>query len=178
MPAPLRPAAVQLYGSKNWIFVPTIASATLAPTVAEATGASALDITDILFADTGQPTKNTNVVDQERRYGDTLLFQFIGTTAFGGGELHYQFNPQGAAASNGVKAYEKFTAAGTTGFLVNRGGIAKATNVIAAQFVDSYPVQIGPSFPVPAGEGESEEAGMGATFVITAAPAIHIAVLA
>lgn len=178
MAEPLRPTAVQTYGKKNWIFVPTIASATLAPTVAEITGASSLDITNILFADTGQPTKNTNVVDQERRYGDTLLFQFIGTTAFGGGELHYQFDQQGAAASNGVKAYEKFTASGTTGFLCNRLGIARATTPVAGQFIDSYPVQIGPSFPVMAGSGESEESGMGATFVITAAPAIKIAILA
>lgn len=175
MAEPLRPAPVGTFGRKNWIFCTTIAASTYVPTALEVNAASSLDITRIVFADSGTPTKSTNAVDQERRWGDTVLFQFIGQTTYGGGELHYQFNPQGAAASDGVKLYEKLTAAGTTGFFVQRLGVARATTPTTGQFVDVYPVQIGPSFPTPAGESESEEAGMSATFVITDVPAIKVA---
>lgn len=177
MAEPLRPAPVGTFGKKNWIFVPSggVASSSYIPTAVEVNAVSALDITRIVFADSGAPTKNTNSVDQERRWGDTLLFQFIGQTTYGGGEVHYSFNPQGAAASDGVKLYEKFTSAGTTGFFVQRLGILRSTAPAAGQFVDVYPVQIGPSFPTPAGDGESEEAGMSATFVVTDTPAIHVA---
>lgn len=175
MTEPLRPAAVGLFGKKNWIFVTTLASAVYVPTAAEVVAGSSLDISRILFADSTEPTQNTNVVDQERRYADTLLFQFIGQTTYGGGQMHYAFNPQGAAASDGVKAFEKFTAGGTTGFLVKRLGIARATTPVTGQFVNAFPIQIGPSFDLPAGDNESEEAGMAAMFVITDTPAIHVA---
>lgn len=179
MAEPLRPTPASTYGKENWVFVPTIASGTLAPTVAEISGASALDITNILFADTGKPSQSTNRVTAERRLGDTVLAEFIGATTLTGGELHYQHDPQSAAASNGKKAYEKFTAAGTTGYLVQRQGTAKATAYAAGQFVNVYPAQIGPSFPSDAGDAESGEAGMVATFAITSVtPAINIAILA
>jgi hypothetical protein len=177
MAEPLRPAAIQTFGKKNYIFVPAggIAAATYIPTAVEAGAASVLDITRILFADTTEPTQNTNVVDQERRYGDTLLFQFIGQTTFGGGQVHYQFDPQAAVGATGKKAYEKFTAGGSSGFFIQRLGVARATAVAAAQFVNVYPITVGPSFPSQAGSAESEEAGMTATFVITDTPAISVA---
>lgn len=181
MAEPLRPAAAKLFGRENWIFVPTIASGTLAPTVAEATGASSLDITNIVFADGApDPSKNTNVVDQNRRFGDTTVSQFVGTTTYGGGEFTYQFDAQGAAASNPVKAWEKFlNSSGTiTGYFVRRQNIAKATTPVAGQFVDVYPVEIGPSMPTRSGDGESAEGAAMATFAITSAPAFKIAVLA
>lgn len=176
MVEPSRPTAIQTFGKKNWIFIPPggIVSALYIPTAVEAAAATTLDITRILFADTTEPTQNTNVVDQERRWGDTLLFQFIGMTSFGGGQMHYQFDPQSAAASTGKKAYEKFTAAGSLGFLLQRLGLVRSLAPAAAQFVNVYPVAVGPSFPNQAGQNESEEAGMTATFVITDTPAINV----
>lgn len=179
MTEPIRPAAAQTFGRKNWIWVPTGGIASIqAPTVAELTAVSILDITRIAFADSTRPTPNTNTVDQERRYGDTVLFQFIGTTTFGAGTVHYAFDPQGAPASDGVKAYEKFTAGGSSGFFVDRLAVARAVAITAGQFVDVWPATVGPSFPSPAGDGESQEAGMVATFVVTSDPAIKVAVAA
>lgn len=180
MTDPINPAAVSLYGKDNWYFVPSggIASTTYIPTQAELTAGSVLDVTDMLFRDTGRPAQTTNRTVRERRYGSTVVPEALGASTLTGGELHHQFSPQAAAGSDGKKAYEKFgSGAGTTGFLVNRQGIAKATAPATGQFVNVYPVDIGPSFPAPAGDNESEEAGMIAPFAVTtSAPAINVAI--
>lgn len=181
MAEPLRPTAAKLYGRENWIFVPTIASGTLAPTVAEITGASSLDITNIVFQDGAPaPSQATNVVDQNRRFGDTTVAQFVGTTTYGGGEFTYQFNAQGAAASDPVLAWEKFlNSSGTvTGYFARRQNVTKSTTPAAGQFVDVYPVEIGPSMPTRSGDGESAEGAAVATFAVTSAPAFKKAILA
>lgn len=181
MPEPLRPAANKAFGRENWIFIPTIGSATLAPTVAEATGAAALDITGIAFADGAPaPSQNTELVEQLRRAGDTEVAQFIGTTSYAGGAMDYQFNPQAAAASDGVKLYEKIkNAPGTvTGFLARRLGVDRAANIVAGQFLDVYPVEFGPSMPGKKGDGANSETSATTTFAITAKPAFKVAVLA
>jgi hypothetical protein len=175
MAAPLRPNAAGVYGKENWIYVTTIASTTLIATALEVNAASSLDITNIEFADSGRPSQTTNRVTQERRLGDTILFEFIGNTTYGGGDLHYQWDPQAAAGSNGKKAIEKFTFGGVSGYLVQRLGVLNSTTPAAGQFVNVYPVTIGPSFPSQAGDGETAEAGLVATFAITSAPAFGVA---
>lgn len=178
MTAPINPAAVSLYGKDNWYFVPSggIASASYIPTAAELTAGSVLDVTDMLFRDTARPAQTTNRTTRERRYGSTVVPEALGAATLTGGELHFQFSPQAASGSDGKKAYEKFgSGAGTTGFLVNRQGVAKATTPTAGQFVNVFPVDIGASFPSPAGDNESEEAGMVAPFAVTtSAPAINV----
>lgn len=167
MAEPLRPASRNVFGKENWIFVPTIADIT-APTVAEVTAASALDITNIAFASAGPtPSQSTSLATAERRVGDTKARQRIGQTTYAGGEMTYQFDPQGAAASDVVKAWETFGSEGTTGFLVRRQGIAKATTPAAGQFVDVYPVEFGPSMPTSIGQQDSEETAAVCTFAIT-----------
>lgn len=178
MAEPSRPNAIPTFGKKNWIFVPTIASATLAPTVAEATGASALDFSRIAFASGAPaPTQNTNRVTAEARYADTTQPENIGLTQYQGGEMTYQFDPQSAAASTGKKMWEKIPE-GTTGFLVQRLGLSRATAVIAGQFVNVYPVAFGPSLPTEVGDAESAEAAATVTYAITSPPAFNLAVLA
>lgn len=177
MAEPLRPAATKTYGKENWVFVPTIANIT-APTTAEVTALSALDITNIAFADGAPaPTKNTNLATQNRRLGDTTETQFVGTTSYTGGDMTYQFAPQAAAASDGVKLWETIPE-GTTGYLVRRLGVAKSTALAAGQFVDVYPVEFGPSMPTKSGDAESAEAAAAVTFAITSAPAFKKAIAA
>lgn len=167
MAEPLRPASRSTFGKENWIFVPTIADIA-APTVAEITSASALDITNIAFrSGRPAPSQSTSTVTAERRVGDTKARQRLGTTSYSGGEMTYQFDPQAAAASDGVKAWEKFGAEGTTGFLVRRQGVAKATTPVAGQFVDVFPVEFGPSMPTSVGSDDSEETAAVCTFVVT-----------
>lgn len=171
MAEPLKPAATKTYGKENWIFVTTIASASLIPTALEVNAASSLDITNIAFADGApSPSQSTNLVEQTKRFGDTTVSQFVGTTTYAGGEMTYQFAPQAAAASDGVKLWEKIPE-GTTGYLVRRQGVAKATTPAAGQFVDVFPVEFGPSMPSKSGDGEAAETGAVVTFAVTATPA-------
>lgn len=179
MAEPLRPNPAKVYTRENWIYIPTIASATLAPTVAEITAASALDITNMVFADgTPTPEQNTNLVEQNRRLGDAALFQFVGTTTFTGGVITIQFNPQGAALADDVKAWEKFAAGGLTGYLGHRMNVAKATTPIAGQFVSVFPAEFGPFMDTKSGDGEGAEAAMQGSWAITNQPKFKLAILA
>lgn len=178
-PEPLRPAPAKTHGRENWIFIPTIASAALAPTVAEATAASALDITNMLFAG-AEPSVNrtTERVRQDRRAGDTDSYEFIGENSYEGGDVVMAYSPQGAAASDGKKAWEKFPA-GTTGFIAKREDIAKATNITAGQRLPYViPVEFGQPVPMKQGEGAAAQSAFGSTFAITGKPAFDVAVLA
>jgi hypothetical protein len=178
MAEPLRPAPAKVYTRQNWIYVPTIASAALAPTVAEATAASALDVTNIVFNDAApNPEQNTNLVEQNRRLGDAALYQFVGTTTFTGGSVTMQFNSQGAALADSVKAWEKFAAGGVVGFMVRRLNVPKATAIASGQFVHVYPCEFGPFMPTTSGEGEGAEEAMIGSWAITSAPAFKVAVL-
>lgn len=173
MAEPLRPDPTKIFGRENWIFVPTIANKT-APTALEVNAASALDVTRIAFADTGRPAQTTNRATAPRRLGDTKTYEFIGESSVTGGDMTYAFADQAAAASDGKKLYEKIPA-GTTGYLVERKGVARATTPAVGQFVNVYPVEFGPSFPSQNGDGEGAESAMTAAFAVTGDPAINVA---
>lgn len=178
MPAPLRPNSTPTFGRKNWVVAAAISSPTLAPTVLEATTTTSLDITDIIFGDgTDRPTQNTNRVESIRRWGETRQFEQIGITTYTGGNLTYALATQGAAASDGKKLFERIPA-GTTGFLIERLGVAKDANFTAGQFVNVYPVTFGPSMPTEVGDGENAEAGAMSAFAVTGPPAFNVAILA
>lgn len=176
MVAPLRPASVKAFQREKWVWVPAIANIA-APTIAEITAVAGLDISCMLFDSTARPTKNTNLVTRERRICDGAVYQQIGTTTYEGGQMLGAFNPQGAAASDGVKAWEKFPA-GTTGFLVRRLGIDVNTDMATGQFVDPFPVEFDEPFPTTAGDGEAAEAAFMSTFAITGPPAFKKAIVA
>lgn len=179
MPEPLRPAPAKTYTRENWLYLPAIASPTLAPTVTEATAASALDITNIAFADNApNPEVTTEMAKQNRRLGDSVIYEFVGETEITGGQVVMAFNSQAAAESDDVAAWELFAAGGVTGFLVRRLNVPKATNITAGQFVHVYPAEFGPFVPTKAGEGTSAEEAMTGSFAVTGPPAYKVAVLA
>lgn len=173
MAEPLRPNATKTFGRENWIFVPTIANSA-APTALEVTAASSLDITRIAFASTGKPSQSTTRATAERRLGDTKTYEFIGTSTVTGGDMLYAFADQAAALSDGKKMYETIPS-GTTGFLVQRKGVARATAPAAGQFVNVYPVEFGPSFPADVGDADSAESAMTCAFAVTSDPVINVA---
>lgn len=179
MAEPLRPAATKTYGRKNWIWIPTWAGydAGTGPTVAEITSASGLDITRILFA-SGQPapSQSTNLVSQERRAGDTETVQFVGETTHAGGEMQYALASQASPAADGVKLWELIPA-GTTGFLVRRLGVARATTPIATHRVTGWKIENGPSLEIEVGDGEAAEAGAVCTFAVLAPPVQRVAIV-
>lgn len=179
MAEPLRPSPAKTHGRENWIFIPSIASATLAPSVTEITAASSLDVTRIAFAGaTPELGATTNRVRQDRRAGDTESYEFVGETSYEGGEAIMAWQPQAAALSDGKKAWEKFQA-GTTGFIAKREDIDRATAPAAGQFLSSvFPVEFGPAFPAKQGDGEAAQAAFRTSFAVTGPPKFNLAILA
>lgn len=169
MAAPINPGSTKTFGKEKWAFVSTIATPASPSAGTEVNAASSLDISCFLYDDFDRPGKNTNTVTKKRRVCDTVQYQQIGVTQFSGGELTYSVDPQAVAGSNGKKAFEKLPA-GTTGYLVRRLGIDVNTDFASGQFVDVFPVEVGPQLPGNMGDGETAEAGITQTFVITAAP--------
>lgn len=180
MAEPLRPTPAKTHGRTNWIFIPSIASATLAPTVAEITAASALDITRIAFAGaTPELGSTTNRVRQDRRAGDTESYEFIGETSFEGGEVVMALDPAAAALSDGKKAWEKFGAGSVTGFVAKRQNVPRATAPAAGQFLSVVmPAEFGIGVPVEQGDGEAAQAAFRCSFAVTGPPAFVVAILA
>jgi len=177
MPAPIRPAATKHYLRSKWVFVPTGSFSPTAPSTATAIGATALDVTKMFFASSAVPTQATNLARSPKRIGDAETYEFVGETNPTFGEVRYSFNPQGAALSDGVKAYEKFPA-GTTGHMVNRLGIDRDTDLATGQFVTSYPVEFGPQQEVPEGDAEGAEVAIVQTVAQTGPKSIKIALVA
>ncbi|GAA2008105.1 phage tail tube protein [Nocardioides kribbensis] len=176
MAEPLRPNSVGTFGKTNWIFVTTLANKS-APSVAEVNATSGLDISRIIFASSGKPSQSTNRVTNERRLGDTKVYERIGVSNVTGGTMTYAFDPQAASGSDGKKWFEKIPE-GASGFLIERKGIARATAPAAGQFVNVYPVEFGPSFPTDSGAEESAESAMTVEFSIPNEVAINVAIAA
>lgn len=155
MAAPIRPAGVKAYLKDKWVFVPTLTSTT-APSLAELNAASALDISLMMYESSARPSQSTNMARAPRRLGDGATYEFVGESQASIGELRYSFAPQAAALSDGKKAFEKFPA-GTTGYLVNRLGIDRNTDLATGQFVTVYPVEFGEQHETTEGDGEGAE---------------------
>lgn len=177
MPEPLRPAAAKLFGRQNRIIVPAIASITLAPTVAEITGVSTLDITRMLFGDSDEPSMTTDAAEEDLRWGDTESYEFIGQTKYTFGMLTYPFGPQAVAGTVQKQLFEKIPA-GFTGFCVDRLAVPRATTPVAGQFVNVYPIECGPSFITKKGDGASQQGAATCRVAITGPIAQGIAILA
>ncbi len=176
MAAPVRPTATKAYLRNKWVFVPALTSQT-APSLAELNAASALDVTKMFFASSATPSQSTNLARSPKRLGDAETYEFVGETNPTFGEVRYSFNPQGAALSNEVKAYEKFTP-GTTGWMVNRLGIDRDTDLAVGQFVSGYPVEFGPQQEVPEGDAEGAEVAIVQTVAQTGPKFIKKAIAA
>jgi hypothetical protein len=170
MAAPTRPTPTKAFGAEKWSFVPTIAN-TAAPTLAEVNAAGALDVTKMFFASSARPDASANLAKAERRLGDVESFEFVGETSYTMGEVRYSFNPQGAALSTGVLAFEKLPQ-GTTGFLVRRLGINRDTDYATGQFVSVFPVEFGPQVETTEGDGESAEVAIKQGVAVTGPPAL------
>ena len=177
MTAPVRPTAVKMYPRDKWVFVPSGAYDPLLPSLAILNAATALDVTKMFFASSARPSQATNLARSPKRLGDAETYEFVGETNPTISEVRYSFDPQGAALSTGKKAYEKFPA-GTTGWLVNRLGIDRDTDLATAQFVTSYPCEAGQQQEVPEGDAEGAEVAIAQTFAQTGPKALNKAIVA
>lgn len=177
MAEPIRPNPAKAFGRTNYIFVPTIADPA-APTVAEVTGSSALDLTNMIYADGFDGvTADSTRVTAPRRIGDTKVFQSLGPTSYTISDLVYTFDPQAAALSNERKAYEKLPD-GTTGYLVVRRNVPKATAPAAGQKVTVIPIRVGAPVETEQGDAEAAEVAVRQAVEVTNDPATAVAILA
>jgi hypothetical protein len=141
MATPLTPAGVKVQGNIKSIFVPTLDMA--APSLAVLTGAGALEITNILYADSGRYAVDSATGAAPRRLGTSRTWQQFGTaTESFNGSLRYTIDPQGAAGSDGKKAYEKFTV-GTTGYIFEVPGIDTDADLAVGDWGRAIPVKFG-----------------------------------
>ena len=177
MAAPIRPADTKAYLRDKWVFVPTGTYDPANPSLAVLGAASALDVTKMFFASSARPSQSTNLARAARRLGDGETYEFVGESQSTFGEVRYAFNPQAAALSDGKKAFEKFPA-GTTGFLVNRLGIDRDTDLAVGQFVTSYPVEFGPQLESLEGDGEAAQVAIVQTVAQTGPKELNKAVVA
>ena len=182
MAEPLRPDPAKTFGRENIIFIPTIASATLAPTVAEGSGASALDVTRIAFkGDAPELGGSTERATPDERFGDTESFEMIGVTKYEGGEAVFAWQPQALTGTDGKKAWEKFlnTNGTVSGFFAKREDVGRATALAAGQRLSWVtPVEIGPPLPLKKGDGAASQAAFRATWAVTGSPKFDVVVLA
>lgn len=176
MAAPVRPAGVKAFGKEKYVFVPTIANVA-APTLAEVTGASSLDLTGYLYVEGFDGvTADTGRVTAPRRLSDTTTFESMGTTSYTISDLTYAFDPQAAALSNGKKAFEKLPE-GTTGYLVRRRGIDRNTDMATGQFVSVFPVAFGAQTEVLTSTDEAGEVAIRQGAAITNTPTANVALV-
>ena len=175
-PAPLRPTGTKAYLRDKWVFVPTGTYNPDSPSLAILNAASALDVSKMFFASSALPSQSTNLARAPKRIGDAETYEFVGETNPSFGEARYSFNPQGAAASTGKLAYEKFPA-GTAGFMVNRLGLDRDTDLATGQFVTSYPVEFGPQQETREGDAEGAEVAIVQTIAQTGPKSLNKAVV-
>lgn len=176
MVLPTRPAGTKAYLTDKWVWVPTLANPS-APTVTECNGATALDVTLMFYASSAKPSQTTNLARAPKRIGDGESYEFVGETQRTLGEMRYAINPQGAALSDGQKAYEKFQD-GATGYFVRRRGINRLTDLAVGNKVWVYPAECGPAGEGEEGEGEGAETAIVQTFAQTGPTVKQVALVA
>ncbi|EFQ84712.1 hypothetical protein HMPREF0063_10053 [Aeromicrobium marinum DSM 15272] len=142
MAEPIFPAGITSRGNVKLQFVTTIADLD-APSLAEITAVSSLDISCML-ADAGwKPSITQNKGDAKRRICSKAGRKILGETMYELSDLLYSNNPQGAAASDGVKAAEKLVP-NTSGIIVERLALDSIdTDWAVGQFVNLWPVNLG-----------------------------------
>lgn len=150
------PEGVDAQGNESVIFVPALANPA-APTVAELTGASAINLSCALRG-FGSSTEQSSTPDI--RLCSREVFESPGRATNSLEDITYVYDPQAAAAAPTNKHYETLKS-GVTGFLVDRRGLdSRTVAVAAAQKVDVFPVKFGPQRRVsvdPSAEGAKFE---------------------
>lgn len=149
------PEGVPVFGNTSVRFVAAITSLT-APSLAEimAAAPASLGITGYLLAENWSPNQDAAKGSGPRRLGNKQVFERFNTTTIKLDDLRYAYSPQGAAASDGKKAYETLTEA-KVGFFVERLGVDRNVAWAVGQFVNIIPVVLGPQLIA----GDTDENG-------------------
>ena len=143
MAAPIQPNGVNVQGAVKVVWVQTLTNPA-SPSLAEVNASSSLDVSLMLYEGGWQPGVTANKVSAKRRLASRKVYEKFGVTTDTLADLQYSVDPQAATGSNGKKAFETF-AEGSTGYFVERLGLdASTTDMAVGQFVNVYPVVLGP----------------------------------
>lgn len=151
------PEGVSTLGNTTHIWVASIDDIT-EPTLAELTAATpaTLDISCSLYAGAFAPTQSVNRAAAPRRSCERDVFERTTSVTRSVPDISYAINPQAAAGSDGKLPFETL-AEGKVGYIVERMGLdARTSDLAAGQFVNIYPVTLGPALIVAPSEDGSE----------------------
>lgn len=137
------PEGVRVRGKTTLLWCAAIADPTAPSLATDLTGAGTLDISCFVYADSWNPAQEQNKGEAPLRLCTDVTIDQFGNRKYTLPDLSYIIDPQGAAASDGVKAFETLVP-DTTGFIVERLGLSAQTAALAiGQFVNVWPVQLG-----------------------------------
>lgn len=142
MAAPINPNGVGVQGNIKVVWVEALTSLS-SPSAAEINAGTSLDVSYYLYDAGWAPGVTSNRVTSPRRLASRKSRERFGTTTETLGDLVYTVDPQSAAGSDGKKAYEALIE-GSTGYFVERPGEDADTDIAAGDFVNIYPVEVGP----------------------------------
>lgn len=147
MAAPITPTK-KLSNGKDHIWLVTTLSSTTSPTATQIN--AGLNVTGVILADWDGITASTDRVTLPRVMLETATTEVAGETTITAADMQLTYQPQAAAGSDGVKAYELLSA-GFTGYLVRRQDVANTASdaVTAGQFVDVMGIDVSGDAIVP-----------------------------
>lgn len=162
---------VPVLGTQSVRWVSTLSSLT-APSLAQVTAAApaSRDISCDLIAAGWKPDQDVAKGAPSRRLCERNVYERFGITTRKLADAMYIIRPQDASGSAGKLTYETLTE-GLTGYFVERLGLdSKTVDYAIGQFVNIYPVTLGPALIV----AEDSETG---DYVVKQAIALNGAVV-
>lgn len=145
MAAPIKAGVQPSFGNDSWGFVTAIEDIQN-PTLEELEAAGGYNLSCSLFREQEGLTGTTEKVTLPALLCETDSYEAAGSTSWSMSDLSVVLHPQGAAASDGKKAWETLTD-GLDGFLWQRQGVSASDELEAGQFVNIVPVQLGTKVP-------------------------------
>lgn len=136
------PEGVTARGQIKLKAVMTIANPASPSLATEINAASSLDVSCFVYADGWSHTLEQNKVEAPLRLCTKRTSDKFGNAKFTLQDLMYVVDPQAAAASDGVKAYETLLPDLSLWFVERQGLNAETDDFTAGEFVNLHPVQL------------------------------------
>lgn len=176
MAVPTKPPLKQAYGNDSWGFVLAVASIT-APTLLELNASTGFNLSCSVFGDSQEGfTATTEKVTLPRLLCETTQYQVNGSTTYEMADLTISFDPQGAPASVGKKAWETMVD-GIAGFLWERQGVTGTADLATGQYVNILPVTLGVKTPIKTSQGADGVFAFTQPVSVTSKPAFNVAIV-
>ena len=176
MASPVKPALVRAQAAESWIWVPAIADIN-SPSIVELNAATGFNLSCSVFGEQEGVTATTEKVTLPRRLCEDKTFEVNGATSYSAPDFTISFDPQGAALSDGKKAWEAMDD-NANGFMVQRQGVASTADLTVGEFFNVFPAQLGTKMPGKTSTGADGVFAFTVGVSITDTPALNVAAVA